>query len=248
MRTPARSAAIRSGPIPSRPGPAPRGRAPRPGREPSGPRAQAPGRSLGERQQQVGQVALGVDGEHRDAGGQHLLHRGWPDRSCLTRSCRTITPWVVRSSGSRRTCRRRCGRRRRKRRTDVQADRRRRCRRVTDADGAERSSVASAGMDRACHPQAGHRRARAGVRSFRRWRGGNHDPDGTAAACQFADHPGVLAVAVVAVLPAVGVGVAKVMADRSATSATEDRAAEIGRLPGRGHPGRTPGVQRRGAA
>ncbi len=46
----------------------------------------------------------------------------------------------------------------------------------------------------------------------------------------FADHPGVLAVAVVAVLLAVGVGVAKVMADRSATSATEDRAAEIGRL------------------
>ncbi|HNK39012.1 MAG: hypothetical protein EKK62_02845 [Acidimicrobiia bacterium] len=46
----------------------------------------------------------------------------------------------------------------------------------------------------------------------------------------FADHPGVLAVAVVAVLLAVGVGVAKVIADRSATSATEDRAAEIGRL------------------
>ena len=46
----------------------------------------------------------------------------------------------------------------------------------------------------------------------------------------FADHPGVLAVAVVAVLLAVGVGVAKVMADRAATSATEDRAAEIGRL------------------
>ena len=46
----------------------------------------------------------------------------------------------------------------------------------------------------------------------------------------FADHPGVLAVAVVAALLVVGVGVAKVMADRAATSATEDRAVEIRRL------------------